>query len=77
MNAESHDFRREPGQVKRQPRVRVEHEGVLTSLANLQTFPFVEEAVGNNLLTLHGAWVDIGNGSLHVYSHTAGGFTPV
>ncbi|MBW0145443.1 PilZ domain-containing protein [Sphingomicrobium clamense] len=29
MNAENHDFRREPGQVKRQPRVRVEHEGVL------------------------------------------------
>ena len=29
MNDESHDFRREPGQVKRQPRVRVEHDGVL------------------------------------------------
>ena len=29
MNDESHSFRREPGQVKRQPRVRVEHEGVL------------------------------------------------
>ena len=29
MNDESHDFRREPGQVKRHPRVRVEHEGVL------------------------------------------------
>ena len=29
MNDQSHDFRREPGQVKRQPRVRVEHQGVL------------------------------------------------
>lgn len=62
---------------RKQRLTAMEHEGVLTSLANLQTFPFVEEAVGNNLLTLHGAWVDIGNGSLHVYSHTAGGFTPV
>lgn len=29
MNDQSHDFRREPGQVKRHPRIRVEHEGVL------------------------------------------------
>ena len=29
MNDQTHDFRREPGQVKRQPRVQVEHEGVL------------------------------------------------
>ena len=29
MNDHRHDFRREPGQIKRQPRVRVEHEGVL------------------------------------------------
>lgn len=55
----------------------MEHEAVLTSLENLLTFPFVSSAVGNNLLTLHGAWIDIGHGTLHVYSGSAGGFRAV
>lgn len=55
----------------------MEQEGVLTSLENLETFPFVASAIGNNLLTLHGAWIDIGKGSMHVYSRSSGGFKPV
>jgi len=55
----------------------MEQEGVLVSLENLETFPFVSDAVGNNLLTLHGVWIDIGDGAMHVYSRSAGGFKPV
>jgi carbonic anhydrase len=42
----------------------LEKEAVLTSLRNLGTFPFVTEAVEAGLLTLHGAFVEIGTGEL-------------
>ncbi|MGF1660739.1 MAG: carbonic anhydrase [Rubrimonas sp.] len=45
----------------------LEFEAVLTSLRNLETFPFVREAVDKGLVTLHGAWMDIGAGRLHVF----------
>ena len=45
----------------------LEREGVLTSLRNLWTFPFVRQAVENGVLTLHGTWLDIGKGELRVY----------
>ncbi len=45
---------------------------MLTSLRNLGTFPFVAEAVAAGLLTLHGAFVDIGSGALLVYRGEAG-----
>ena len=54
----------------------LEREGVLTSLRNLETFPFVQHAIADGKLTLHGAWLDIATGELHVY--VAGdGFLPV
>ncbi|MEM6906847.1 MAG: carbonic anhydrase, partial [Pseudomonadota bacterium] len=43
----------------------LEHEAVRTSLQNLMTFPFVEEAVTSGMLSLHGAWIDIASGTLH------------
>ena len=45
----------------------LEHEAVLTSLRNLETFPFVTKAVEAGMLTLHGAFVDIATGALKVY----------
>ena len=45
----------------------LEHEAVLTSLRNLQTFPFVTSAIEAGMLTLHGAFVEIGTGTLKVY----------
>ena len=45
---------------------------MLTSLRNLGTFPFVAEAVAAGMLTLHGAFVEIGTGALLVYSDEAG-----
>ena len=53
-------------------RAALEREAVLTSLRNLGTFPFVTEAVAAGLLTLHGAFVDIGTGALMVYRGEAG-----
>lgn len=46
----------------------LEREGVLVSLENLKTFPFVQEAIANGKLSLHGLWHDIRNGELHQYN---------
>ena len=54
----------------------LEEEAVLTSLRNLGTFPFVTEAVAAGLLTLHGAFVEIGTGALLFHRGDAG-FVPV
>ncbi|HUF86855.1 MAG TPA: carbonic anhydrase [Thermohalobaculum sp.] len=53
----------------------LEREAVLVSLRNLATFPFVARAVESGMLTLHGAFVDIGTGALKV--HGEAGFAPV
>ncbi len=58
-----------------EPEVRktaLEQEAVLTSLLNLETFPFVTEAVEAGLLTLHGAFVDIGTGALMAHQGDVG-----
>jgi carbonic anhydrase len=54
----------------------LEHEAVLTSLRNLETFPFVSKAVASGILTLHGAFIEIGSGSLLTY-RGADGFVAV
>ncbi|MFT4794963.1 MAG: carbonic anhydrase [Paracoccaceae bacterium] len=43
----------------------LEKHAVRHSLDNLAGFPFVEEAVKDGLLSLHGAWVDIAKGKLY------------
>lgn len=45
----------------------LEHEGILLSLENLITFPFVKEAVDDGKLQLHGIWNDIQGGVLEFY----------
>lgn len=47
----------------------LEHEAVRTSLANLATFPFVQRAIASEMLTLHGAWIDIAAGEMHGLSN--------
>lgn len=54
----------------------LEHEAVLTSVNNLMTFPFVSKAVDEGMLTLHGTWLDIASGDLHVYDGEAFGPVP-
>ena len=54
----------------------LEQEGVLTSLRNLASFPFVSGALADSKLTLHGAWMDIATGLLHVFE-PGRGFVPL
>lgn len=57
--------------------VALEKQGVITSLANLLTFPFVKAAVEAGDLTLHGLWHDIGSGVLEQYLPAPDKFEPV
>ena len=52
----------------------LEREGILLSLENLMSFPFVKQAVENNTLTLHGLWNDIGEGDLYSYNEKTAEF---
>ncbi|TMV82898.1 carbonic anhydrase [Thioclava sp. BHET1] len=61
-----------------QERLRaLEHQAVLVSLENLMTFPFVREAVEQDLLSLHGLWTDIGEGGLQQFEPATGRFSQV
>jgi carbonic anhydrase len=55
----------------------LERESVLVSLRNLETFPFVRAAIDDGMLTLHGAWMDIGEGRLHMFSPETRAFAPL
>ena len=55
----------------------LEREGVLVSLENLMSFPFVKHAVENDTLSLHGLWNDIGEGDLYFYNTKIKKFEPV
>lgn len=52
----------------------LEHEAVRTSIRNLQSFPFVQDAMKTGMLSLHGAWIDIGQGQLHALDPETGAF---
>lgn len=58
------------------PQLAMEFAGVRQSLKNLKTFPFVEEAMHNNVLHIHGAWFDIGSGELRVMDPKTEKFEP-
>jgi carbonic anhydrase len=55
----------------------LEKKGILISLDNLMTFPFVKRAVDLGELSLHGLWTDIGEGGLEAYSHEEDTFIQV
>ncbi|WP_194097496.1 carbonic anhydrase [Marivivens aquimaris] len=48
----------------------LEREAVLVSLENLSTFPFVQNAMEEGMLTLHGLYNDIGEGTLEFFDPT-------
>ena len=50
------------------------HEGVVGSLDNLMSYPFIAEAVETGKLSLHGLWHDIGSGELYGYNADSGTF---
>ncbi len=55
----------------------LEREGVIQSLGNLMTFPFVASRVNAGEVSLHGLWTDIGEGTLEQYDPSQGAFVPV
>ncbi|WP_425100813.1 carbonic anhydrase [Tropicibacter sp. S64] len=55
----------------------LEKESVIVSIQNLMTFPFVEKAVTEGELTLHGLWTDIGEGGLEYLDPASGEYKPV
>lgn len=55
----------------------LEKIGVQVSLENLMAFPFVAKAVKEGLLTLHGLWYDIREGTVEYYDAETDGFLPV
>ncbi len=55
----------------------LEKEGVVLSLRNLMTFPFVSDAVNGGQLDLHGLWTDIRDGGLEWYDPVSGHFKTV
>jgi carbonic anhydrase len=52
----------------------LEKEGVLVSLENLMSFPFVADAVEAGGLSLHGLWIDIGSGDVEHWNPFSGNF---
>ncbi|OWU82706.1 carbonic anhydrase [Phaeobacter sp. 22II1-1F12B] len=56
---------------------QLEQHAVVTSLENLMTFPFVQSAVEEGSLSLHGLWTEIGEGGLSNYDAATGNFVPV
>jgi len=55
----------------------LEKESVIVALENLMTFPFVKTAVESDMLTLHGLWTDIGDGTLEVLESKSRTFNPI
>jgi len=55
----------------------LEHQGVVISLENLMTFPFIQKRVADETLTLHGLWNNIASGGLEVYDSDQGKFAAI
>ena len=55
----------------------LEKEAVVVSLENLMTFPFVQSAVADERLSLHGLWTDTGEGGLEQYEPAINGFIAI
>ena len=54
-----------------------EQAGILLSLENLQSFPFISDRVAAGSLSLHGWYFDLAEGALLEYHPERGTFEPV
>ena len=55
----------------------LEKVSVTVSLENLMSFPFVQKAVEDGTLSLHGLWNDIAEGTLEAYDPNVDGFVVI
>ena len=53
---------------------KLEKEAVLTSVKNLTTFPFIQKAISDGSLSIHGLWHNIGTGELMYYDSESNDF---
>ena len=61
-----------PKELNEENKVRfLEKAAVLTSVNNLTTFPFIQDAINNESLCIHGLWHNIGTGELMSYDNKA------
>ena len=56
---------------------QAELESIRTSIGNLRSFPFVEEALRTRKLEIHGIYFDIERGELLELDEASGGFTTI
>ena len=56
---------------------KLEQEAIKTSIANLLSFPWIEERVKEGRLRLHGWYFDIHEGNIRVYHATEDRFVPL
>jgi len=71
-------FERMPDVADEKDKLRsLEQEGIVVSLENLMTFPFVREAVEEGRLSMHGIWNDIGSGTLYAFEPVSHSFAAV
>lgn len=54
-----------------------EKEAIITSLENLRTFPFINEAIQNRGLNLFGIYFDLEQGQLFEFDPSQNGFTQI
>jgi carbonic anhydrase len=64
-------------ELDREAFVDMELEGVKVSLANLRTFPWIEERENDARLSLHGCHFSVADGKLYVLDEAEGSFRPV
>lgn len=55
----------------------LEKQSVMVSLENLMSFPFVRTAVDDGRMTLHGLWMELGEGGLEYFDPEIDDFRPV
>lgn len=55
----------------------LEKTSIVVSMENLMAFPFIQQALAENRLTIHGLWHNIAGGDLHGYDPATGAFTPL
>lgn len=68
---------REHGSAATRDAIRaMEHEAVKVSIANLRTFPCIQEREAAGKIRLHGAWFAIDGGELYVLDSESGEFSP-
>lgn len=70
-------YDRLPNGTEAQRKHALEKQAVLISLENLMTFPFVQNAVESDTLSLHGVWNDIGDGALETYDPNINAFSAI